>query len=48
MCVIDWENSGPGDPSQELGCVLFEFGRSDPGRARALVTAYRARAARGR
>ena len=42
VCVIDWENSGPGDPSQELGCVLFEFGRSDPGRARALVTAYRA------
>lgn len=40
VCVIDWENSGPADPSQELGCVLFEFGRSDPGRARALVTAY--------
>ncbi len=41
VCVIDWENSGPGDPSQELGCVLFEFGHSDPGRARDLVTAYR-------
>ena len=41
VCVIDWENSGPGDPSQELGCVLFEFARSDPRRARALVTAYR-------
>ncbi len=40
VCVIDWENSGPADPSQELGCVLFEFGRSDPGRARALVDAY--------
>jgi len=41
LCVIDWENSGPADPSQELGCVLFEFARSDPGRARALTSAYR-------
>jgi thiamine kinase-like enzyme len=41
VCVIDWENSGPADPSQELGCVLFEFGRADPGRARALARAYR-------
>lgn len=40
VCVIDWENSGPADPSQELACVLFEFGRSDPGRARALTAAY--------
>ena len=30
VCVIDWENSGPADPSQELGCVLFEFARADP------------------
>lgn len=41
VCVIDWENSGPADPNQELGCVLFEFGRTDPGRARALAEAYR-------
>jgi aminoglycoside phosphotransferase (APT) family kinase protein len=41
VCVIDWENSGPADPSHELGCVLFEFSRSDPGRARALTRAYR-------
>ncbi len=41
ICVIDWENSGPADPSQELGCVLFEFGRSDSGRVRALADAYR-------
>ncbi len=41
VCVIDWEDSGPADPSQELGCVLFEFARSDPGRARALNRAYR-------
>jgi Ser/Thr protein kinase RdoA (MazF antagonist) len=41
VCVIDWENSGPADPNQELACVLFEFGRSDLGRIRALVDAYR-------
>lgn len=41
VCVIDWENSGPADPSQELGYVLFEFARSDPGRARGVMTAYR-------
>ena len=41
VCVIDWENSGPADPGQELGCVLFEFARTDPGRARALAGAYR-------
>jgi len=39
-CVIDWENSGPADPSHELGCVLFEFTRRDPGRVRALTDAY--------
>ena len=41
VCVIDWEDSGPADPSQELGCVLFEFARTDPGRARTLTNAYR-------
>jgi Ser/Thr protein kinase RdoA (MazF antagonist) len=41
VCVIDWENSGLADPSQELGCVLFEFARKDPGRVRALTDAYR-------
>jgi aminoglycoside phosphotransferase (APT) family kinase protein len=41
VCVIDWEDSGPADPSRELACVLFEFGRSDAGRARALADAYR-------
>ena len=41
VCVIDWENSGRADPGQELGCVLFEFARTDPGRARALAGAYR-------
>ncbi len=41
VSVIDWDNAGPADPSQELGCVLFEFARADVGRARALTSAYR-------
>lgn len=41
LCVIDWDNSGPADPNHELGCVLFEFARSDAGRAHDLVAAYR-------
>ena len=41
VCVLDWDNSGLADPSQELGYVLFEFARSDVGRARALRDAYR-------
>ena len=41
LCVIDYENMGPADPSQELAMVLFEFGEDDPSRARRLHTAYR-------
>jgi Ser/Thr protein kinase RdoA (MazF antagonist) len=41
VCVIDFENLGPADPSQELAMVLFEFGDDDPARARRLHTAYR-------
>jgi Ser/Thr protein kinase RdoA (MazF antagonist) len=40
VCVIDWENCGPADPSQELGMVLFEFGSGDADRARSLYDAY--------
>ena len=40
VCVIDWENSGLADPTQELGLVLFEFGGGEPQRARALYDAY--------
>jgi len=39
VCVVDWDESGPADPSQELGYVLFEFARSDAGRARTLTDA---------
>ncbi|WP_232665527.1 phosphotransferase enzyme family protein [Pseudonocardia sp. TRM90224] len=42
LCVIDWENSGGADPSQELACALFEYCRTDPGRARTLTAAYAA------
>jgi len=36
LCVIDWENCGLADPSQELALVLFEFGLGDSERARTL------------
>ena len=48
LCVIDWENGGLADPSQELGIVLFEFGLGDAGRARALYDAYVCAGGRGR
>jgi thiamine kinase-like enzyme len=41
LCLIDWENCGLADPSMELATVLWEFGRSDATRARALHEAYR-------
>ncbi len=40
LCVIDWENSGLADPSQELAVVLFEFARGDDDRTRLLYHAY--------
>jgi thiamine kinase-like enzyme len=40
LCVIDWENCGLADPSQELALVLFEFGLGSPQRTRALYRAY--------
>lgn len=40
VCVIDWENVGLADPSQELGLVLFEFGCGEAARSRALYDAY--------
>jgi len=41
LCLIDWENCGLADPSMELAVVVWEFGRKDPERARALYGAYR-------
>lgn len=40
LCVIDWENCGLADPSQELAMVMFEFWGESPDRARALRDAY--------
>jgi thiamine kinase-like enzyme len=36
LCVIDWENCGLADPSQELGLVAFDFGAGDPDRRKTL------------
>ena len=40
LCIVDWDNAGPGDPSRELAMVLFEFGHGRPDRLAALYTAY--------
>jgi Ser/Thr protein kinase RdoA (MazF antagonist) len=40
LCLLDWENAGPGDPVGELAQVVFEFGRTGPARAAALHAAY--------
>ena len=40
LCVIDWENCGLADPSQELALVIFEFGIGDVERVRTLYDAY--------
>jgi hypothetical protein len=40
VSVIDWENAGLADPSQELGLVLFEFSCGQATRARDLYDAY--------
>jgi thiamine kinase-like enzyme len=42
LCVIDWDNCGPADPSHELGVLLVEFGQGRQDRVRALYRAYRA------
>jgi thiamine kinase-like enzyme len=48
LCLIDWEDCGLADPSMELATVLWEFGRSDAGRASALHEAYRTAGGPGR
>jgi Ser/Thr protein kinase RdoA (MazF antagonist) len=40
VCVIDWENCGLADPSQELAMVLFEFADGSASRGLALHDAY--------
>jgi hypothetical protein len=41
VCVIDFDNAGPGDPAREVAMVVFEFGRGDTARQRLLYDAYR-------
>jgi thiamine kinase-like enzyme len=48
LCVIDFDNCGPADPSRELAMLLFEFGRGDPARWRTLQAAYREAGGPGR
>jgi hypothetical protein len=48
LCVIDWDDCGLSDPSQELCLILYEFSCGDAGRARALYTAYVAGGGPGR
>jgi Ser/Thr protein kinase RdoA (MazF antagonist) len=40
LCLIDWDNCGPADPSREVALILFEFGRGDHRRARAIYRSY--------
>ena len=48
LCVIDFDNCGPADPSRELAMVLFEFGRWDAVRELRLYDAYVAAGGPGR
>jgi Ser/Thr protein kinase RdoA (MazF antagonist) len=40
LCVIDWDDCGPADPSYELGCVLFEFGAGEAARIGEIYESY--------
>jgi thiamine kinase-like enzyme len=40
VCVIDFENMGPADPSHEIAMVLYEFGDDEAARAADLYAAY--------
>jgi Ser/Thr protein kinase RdoA (MazF antagonist) len=48
VCVVDFDNAGPGDPTRELAMVLFEFARTSASRVHALVAAYEAAGGQGR
>ena len=40
VCLLDWDNCGPGDPTRELAMVLFDFARTSPERIATLYAAY--------
>jgi hypothetical protein len=48
LCVIDFDNAGPADPSREVAMLLFELGQGDPARQRRLYDAYGAAGGPGR
>ncbi len=48
LCVIDWDNCGPQDPSQEVCVALVEYCLGDAARAATLWRAYRAGGGTGR
>ena len=48
LCVIDFDNCGPADPSRELAMVLVEFGQRDAVRELRLYDAYVAAGGQGR
>lgn len=41
LCLLDWDQCGPGDPSRELALVLFDYARTSPERIATLYAAYR-------
>jgi thiamine kinase-like enzyme len=48
LCLLDWDNCGPGDPSREVAMVLFDFARTSPERMATLYGAYRGAGGPGR
>ena len=48
VCVIDFDNAGPAEPTRELAMVLFEFARTGRNRLHALVAAYEEAGGSGR
>ena len=41
LCLLDWDNCGPGDPAGRSRWCLFDFARTSPDRMAALYGAYR-------
>ena len=48
VCVFDFDNAGPAEPTRELAMVLFEFARTGRDRLHALVAAYEEAGGSGR
>jgi hypothetical protein len=40
LCVIDFDNAGPADPSREVAMLLFELGQGNADRQQRLYDAY--------